>query len=368
MKIAIDAREMVGQIAGKGRYVAEVVKGLAAIDEENTYYLYSKQPLTEKLPKNFHVVIIGGLPGLRQLWLARDAKKKGCDLLFAPTGYLPVVFSLIPTIVTVHDLALFMIKEARPALKTLIAERLLLGLAVRRSKRIIAVSQSTKQDLMDYFRVPDRKINITLLGYDKAVYQPKDSGDETILKHYGLQPGYLLFVGTLEPRKNVVGIITAYSQLPPELRAAHKLVIGGKKGWFYEEIFAKVAELELEREISFLGRVPDEHLPALYRQAAAFVFPSFYEGFGLPIVEALACGTPVITAQNSSLPEVAGTAALYAEAHDPKTISQAMRNLLTDKELAKKLRSQTLVQAANFDWQQTASQTLAIFKEVANAK
>lgn len=364
MKIAIDAREMVGQIAGKGRYVAEVVAGLAKIDNKNSYVLYSKQPLGVKLPANFETVTIGGLPGLRQVWLANDAKRRDCDILFAPTGYLPVVFSRIPTVVTIHDLAVFVSKEARPALRTLIAERLLLGLAARRAQRIISVSESTKRDLIRLFRTPEHKIDVTLLGYDRATYQAKpDQKDAEVLTQYSLQPEYLLFIGTLEPRKNIEGIIRAYAKLSADLQAKHPLVIGGKKGWYYDSIFTTVKELSLEEKVQFLGRVPDEHLPALYRQAKVFLFPSFYEGFGLPPLEAMACGTPVITSNLSSLPEVVGEAGILVNPHSNAELSVAMKKLLSDEELYQSMVQQLPNQVKKFSWDTAATQTLEVFQK-----
>lgn len=360
MKIAIDAREMVGAIAGKGRYVVELVKALASIDKENTYYLYSKEPIDVRLPDNFENVLIGGSPGLRQLWLASDVKQRSCNVLLSPTGYLPTLFSFVPTVTTIHDLALFITKDARPTLKTLIAEKLLLGLAVKKSKKILAVSQSTKDDLVKLFKVPAKKINVTLLGYDRELYKSLGRGDQAILESYTLDPNYLLFIGTLEPRKNITGIIQAYSQLSDELREQYPLVIAGKKGWFYEEIFARVEELKLTKQIKFLGRVPDEHLPALYRQAKVFVFPSFYEGFGLPPLEALASGTPVITSNISSLPEVVGEAGRLVDPTNPDQLAIALREILTDEKLYRELSAKTVDQADTFDWQKTASQTLEV--------
>lgn len=365
MIIAVDAREMVGQIAGKGRYTAEVIKQLATIDHDNSYILYSKQPLELKLPANFTNVIIGGQPGLRQLWLASDAKRRGCQVLFAPTGYLPVIFSRIPSVVTVHDLALFITKDAKPALKTLIAEKLLLGMAARKAKKILAVSQSTKDDLVRLFNTPKQKVTVTPLGYDSTLYTDKNSpDDQKVLKKHSLKPDYLLFIGTLEPRKNIEGIIRAYGQLTAELQAQYPLVIAGKKGWYYDSIFTTVKDLKLEDKIQFLGRVPDEDLPALYRQAKIFLFPSFYEGFGLPVLEALACGTPVISANLSSLPEVVGEAGLLVNPKLPADIASALTILLTDKAKYQTLAQLTTKQAKQFSWQRTAEQTLAAFREV----
>ncbi len=359
LKIAVDAREMTGPLAGKGRYLYEVVKALAKLDFVNDYLLYTKIPLPGQWPKNFRNVIIGGLPGLRQFWLANDVANRGCDLLWAPTGYLPVVLSKVPTVVTVHDLAVFVSPSARPALKTRIAERLLLRLAIHKAAKVITVSASTKRDLIGLFAVPDAKIHVSLLGVDHEIYRDDTStDDDSILRKYQLEPGYLLFIGTLEPRKNIEGLMRAYARTKTD----RPLVIGGQKGWYYQSIFTAVRELRLTSRVHFLGRVPDADLPALYRQAYAFLFPSFYEGFGLPVLEALACGTPVICSNVSSLPEIVGQAGLLIDPSQPKAIAGALQNILDDRTLYTRLKKASVAEAAAFTWQKTAAATLNVFK------
>ncbi len=366
LTIAVDARQIRDSMVGKVRYITEVVHYLGEIDHANHYILYAEDVLPLKLPANFETVILKKSLGLKQLWLARDAKRRGCDVLFAPTAYLPVLFSQIPAVLTVHDLAPFVSPQAKPAWRTLLAERLLLGPAVRRAQQLIAVSEGTKRDIEKVFGVKGQKITVTPLGYDQKRFMPPSSStqeqDQETLDHFKLKPGYLLFVGTLEPRKNIVGLIEAYGQLSAASRQQYRLVIGGGKGWFYEAIFAKVKELHLEEEITFLGRVDDEYLPSLYRQAKLFLFPSFYEGFGLPPLEALACGTPLVAANNSSLPEVVGEAGRLADAHDPKTIAQAIEALLTDPDAYAQVKALTTKQASHFNWRLTAKATLEVLK------
>ncbi len=369
MRIAIDAREMSGQLAGKGRYIYELVRALAELDSSNQYILYSKSELSIALPKNFTKVVIGGKPGLRQLWLANDVKARDCELLFAPTGYLPVIFSKVPVIVTVHDLAIFVTKDTRPALRTLVAERLLLSWAVKKSAAILSVSESTKSDLIRLFKTSEKKIQVTPLGYDQQSYVVKAdaTADKKVLDNYQLTPGYLLFIGTLEPRKNIVSIITAYSQLTSAQQEQYPLVIGGKKGWFYEEIFATVQRLGLENKVHFLGRVEDSELPALYRGAKLFLFPSFYEGFGLPPLEAMACGTPVITSNISSLPEVVGEAGWLVDPHNLLELVEALTILITHEDRYLELKKKAPAQAAQFSWQKTAVLTRELFERVGNS-
>lgn len=364
VRIAIDAREAVGHGAGKGRYIREIIRELSKLDDTNSYFLYSKRPLELELGPNFKNILIGGGTGMRQLWLARDAKQRGCNVLFSPTGYLTTIFSRIPVVQTVHDLAIFTTTEARPALRTLVSEKLLLGHACAKAKRITAVSQSTKDDLIRLFGVPADKISVNYLGYDHELYQPQtSSADEAVLKRYGLNNGeYLFYIGTIEPRKNLVRAMEAYQKLPDELRRGLPFVIAGGLGWHYEAI---VKAAENTAGVKMIGRVEDDALPALYRGCRAFIFPSIYEGFGLPPLEAMACGAPVLTSNVSSLPEVIGDSGLLVAPRESKAISDAMRRLIEDQDLRVKLSAKALKQAATFTWSETAKGVQRLLLEAA---
>lgn len=368
--IAIDARETMGNRAGKGRYIYEIVRNLSRIDHTNHYILYVNEPIDYSVGENFKVVVLPKKFGIKQFWLAWHAYKAKCQVLFAPTAYLPVLFSFIPSVVTVHDLAIFIAKESRPAFRTKLAETLLLKPAAWKAKKVIAVSESGEEDIQKILGLKKSKIATIQEAYDKEAFFPKSpqttDKDKVVLANYNLTPHYLLFIGTLEPRKNVIGLLTAYSQLSNELRHAYPLVIGGKKGWFYEEIFAKVKELNLTENVQFLGRVPDEYLPALYRNAKIFIFPSFYEGFGLPPLEAIACGTPAITSNISSLPEAVGEAGVLINPRKPEEITQTISELLTNASRYNTLVSHSNAQAAKFDWEHAAKETLEVLTSVAS--
>jgi glycosyltransferase involved in cell wall biosynthesis len=191
-----------------------------------------------------------------------------------------------------------------------------------------------------------------------------------VRNRYGLQGPYLLYVGTLHPRKNLVRLVQAFARLPALLSAAGRptpglqLVLAGRKGWLYDDIFAQVRRLDLEDRVILTGYVPDEDLPALLSAARAFVFPSLYEGFGLPVVEAMACGTPVVCANTSSLPEVAGDAALLVDPLDEGAIAAALARLLSDDDLHRELVDRGFRQAARFSWQRCAREALAVLEEV----
>ncbi|QQG49777.1 MAG: glycosyltransferase family 4 protein [Candidatus Berkelbacteria bacterium] len=364
VRIAIDGREAVSHGAGKGRYIREIIRELSKLDHDNDYVIYSKQPLELELGANFESVIIGGTAGLRQLWLARDAQRRGCKVLFSPTGYLTTVFSRIPVVQAVHDLAIFTTPEARPALKTLISERFLLGYACNKARRITAVSQSTKNDLERLFGVPGSKISVDYLGYDHKPYhsQPAE-GDEAVLKQHNLEKGqYLFYVGTIEPRKNLARAITAYQALPSKMKQRFPFIVAGGLGWHYEAIVEAAAN---ERQVRLVGRVADAELPALYRNCRAFIFPSLYEGFGLPPLEAMACGAAVLSSNVSSLPEVIGDGGLLVEPTDITAISSAISRLLTDDTLVSSLGKKAAEQAVNFDWAKTANGVRQLLLEAA---
>lgn len=182
---------------------------------------------------------------------------------------------------------------------------------------------------------------------------------------YGLTPGYLLFVGTLEPRKNLPGLLTAYRILLSRGVNREPLVVVGSRGWFYDEVFARVEALGLGAHVRFLENVPDEDLPALYSGAVLLVMPSFYEGFGLPALEALACGTPVVLSDRGSLPEVGGEAAVYVNPDSPEEIAAGVARVLEDPDLRERLRAAGLAHAARFTWEETARKTLNIYLQVA---
>ena len=229
---------------------------------------------------------------------------------------------------------------------------------------MIAVSRATRDDIIRHFNVELERIDLTSEGFDSSRFNnlPNPS-DKATLGHFNLvSKAYILFLGTLEPRKNVVGLVTAYHQLPDDLRQKYRLVIGGAKGWHYDAIFNSVEQLRLTDEVQFLGRVDDKHLPTLYRHAKLFVFPSFYEGFGLPVVESIACGTPVVTSNVSSLPEVCGQAGYLCDPNSPVSIHDAVYKMLSDDKFYRGIKAKTRQQAKKFSWTDVANRTLESLK------
>jgi len=209
-----------------------------------------------------------------------------------------------------------------------------------------------------------------------ARFQPITDPDTLarVRNRYGLPERFILYVGTIEPRKNLTTLLEAYAALTSRVSNLQypisniHLVIAGRKGWLYEGFFRRLRELGLEREVVFPGFVPDEDLPALYSAAELFVFPSLYEGFGLPPLEAMACGTPVITSNSSSLPEVVGEVGIMVEPRDVRALAEAMELVLTDEGKRREMREKGLRQAARFSWKRTAQETLEVYRSVVGAE
>ncbi|TEU13552.1 MAG: glycosyltransferase [Anaerolineales bacterium] len=263
------------------------------------------------------------------------------------------------TILTVHDLTFMRLPEcAEAGLRAYLNK--VVSPSIERADLLLADSQSTKNDLIELLGVSPDKIEVVYAGVERRFRPMKgEMALRRAKKRYRLDSPFILSLGTLEPRKNFTGLIEAYALMgDKEL----KLVIAGGKGWLYDEIFARVEELGLEDKISFPGFIADEDLPALYNLAELFVFPSLYEGFGLPPLEAMACGTPVVTSDRPSLPEVVGGAGLMVEATDSQELAKAMERVLTDENLRREMREKGLKQAAKFTWEAAAEKLLDVYR------
>ncbi len=304
-------------------------------------------------------------PALRIAWeqvvQPGAARRAHVDLLHEPAFVGPVVGGP-PFVVTVHDLSFLLYPRAfRPFNRIYL--RLVTNLSVQKAKRVIAVSENTKQDLVRTCHLSPNKIDVIYNGLDECFQPLPKEQVEQFRARRGLPERFILFVGTLEPRKNVLRLIEAYAQLPKD---RPPLLLVGGKGWLYDEVFALVADRALTDEVRFVGYVPAEDLPWWYNAAEVFVYPSLYEGFGLPPLEAMACGTPVITSDASSLPEVVGQAALRVDPNDTGMLAQAMERALTDRELYEQLRTAGLVRARGFAWAKTVRHTAQSYRRALN--
>jgi glycosyltransferase involved in cell wall biosynthesis len=266
------------------------------------------------------------------------------------------------SVLTVHDL-IFERYPQHHTWKNRFFLKLGMPLFVRAADAIIAVSRHTKRDIIELYGAPAQKIHVIYEGIDERFSPVDAAGVEAVRQKYTIERPYLLMVGTLEPRKNHVAALHALARLKAD-GFPHCLVIAGGHGWLFDPIQSLVGELQLTPDVIFTGRVPDEDLPALYSGADSFLMPSLYEGFGFPVLEAMACGTPVVCSNVSSLPEVAGDAALLVDPEDEDALAQAVGRVLADPEMSAQLRSRGEEQAARFRWIDCAEATVALYTEL----
>lgn len=287
------------------------------------------------------------------------------DLLHGAVNVSPLL-APCPTVITVHDLSFMRYPQAFPAL-----QRVYLQTQVKRSaraaRRVIAVSEATKRDVVALFGVPADRIDVVYNGVDAAFCPAAPEEIEAFRRRNGLPDRYVLHLGTLEPRKNLVRLVQAFHAARGRGPRDVKLVLAGGKGWGYDDIFAEVSRLGLDQDVLFPGYISDEDLPWWYRGAELFCYPSLLEGFGLPVAEAMACGTPVITSNVSSLPEVAGDACWLIDPTSEEALADALATLLTDKSRAGTLRAKGPQQAAQFTWHRTAEQTATVYRQALSA-
>ncbi len=291
------------------------------------------------------------------------AARSGFDLIHGPVNAVPLA-SRRPSVVTIHDLAFLEYPEQYPAMQ----RRYLTAItraSTRRASRVIAVSNYTGQDVAQRLGVDPAKIVAVPNGVSEEFFPRSDTPELAAFRaRYQLPEQFLLFVGTLQPRKNLIGLIRAYARLPANERIP--LYVVGGEGWMYSGIFDEVRRLGVADEVHFPGYAASETLPLWYSAATAFIYPSFYEGFGLPVLEAMACGAPVVTSNRTSLPEVLGDAGLLVDPDDPDDIANAVRILLTDTSRRVSMASAGLNQARQFTWRRTARETAAVYRDVLN--
>ena len=285
------------------------------------------------------------------------------DLYHSP-DFIPPLRYTGKSVITIHDLA-FLIY---PHFLTKDAARYYgqIDRAVRRADHIIAVSHSTKNDLVRMLGVPEDRITVIYEAADPRMRpMQRDEALQRVQALYGVPDEFILFVSTIEPRKNVGGLLRAYRRLRDDYRLTPALVLAGSPGWLSDDVHSLVTELGLKEHTYFLGRVETDDLPYLYNAARCLVHPAFYEGFGLTPLEAMACGTPTIVSNVSSLPEVVADAALLIDPKQDEEITVALWRILTDKDLVESLRMKGQQRAAGFSWRRAAEQTMAVYREVA---
>lgn len=313
-----------------------------------------------RLPTNRPVVRIFWEQVLQPLALRRA----GINLLHALAFVAPLA-APCPFVVTVYDLSFMRYPEAfRPFNRWYLSR--FTASTVKRAAAVITISESTRQDVITLLGAPPEKVHTIYCGVDTE-FRPLPPEQVAVFKASRQLPDkFILFLGTLEPRKNVDGLISAYARWRQQDPNALPLVIAGGKGWYYRHIFEKVEQLNLTDSIRFPGYVPQNELPLWYNAATLFVYPSHFEGFGLPVLEAMACGTPVITSTAASLPEVAGTqgAARLVNSNDMAGLAAAMAQISKNDDLQIEMSGLGIERAARFSWRKTAQQTLALYRNV----
>ena len=300
-------------------------------------------------------------PLTRIFWeqTAQPLQLRGFDLYHALAFVAPLVLTA-PMVVTVYDLSFLRYPSALSRARRLYL-RSMTALTCARARRIIAISQSTADDLTALLGVPASKIDVTPLGYDKAAFRPRlDTEIAHFRRKHNLPERFWLYVGTLDPRKNLPHLVGAYSRLAPEDRLP--LIFGGGRGWRSKVFFDFIDELGLSDHVKYLGFIPAADLPLWYNCAEAFLYPSVFEGFGLPVLEAMACGTPVLTSNVSSLPEVVGKAGLCLSPDSLDAWTYALKSVKHDAELRESARLLGLERASQFSWARTAELTLASYR------
>jgi glycosyltransferase involved in cell wall biosynthesis len=376
MRIGIDARTLSGRFTGDRTYWRGLIGGLAAIDTENEYILYTRQPVDGEPPivgPNFRWREIPQ-PVNDALWMLRGWPRALSEdrIDVAHTQYnIPLLGTPCPIVTTVHDVSFALFPDLFPRRDRWILNTLV-PRSMQKSVRVIADSESTRRDILRTYksRVPAEKVTTILLAADARFTPPQDgqeSARAVVNTQFGLEEKpYVLSVGVLQPRKNLGVLLDAFGLLklgpdPPP----HKLVIVGKRGWLGQELDRQVAELPavVTRDIVWAGYVADDDLPALYGGADAFCYPSKYEGFGLPPLEAMASGCPVLCVRASSLPEVVGDAAVLLTHDDSTAWANALEKMLSQPSIRERWRTRGLERAAQFSWQKTARETLRVYEE-----
>ena len=367
MRIAIDARKL--RDYGIGTYVRNLLRHLSRIDSTTEYVLLCNGEdcgALEALGENFRTVSDSSAPySIReQLSVPLDLRREGINLFHAPHYVLP---PLTPcrSVVTIHDCIHLRFPQYLPNRLAYGYARASLWIATHRSSRVLTVSEASKRDILKYFHVPEAKINVIYNAIDERFGEAPDEEEVArVRERYQLNDPFVLYAGNIKPHKNLERLIEAFQMLRKGDLEHVKLLIIGDEISKYATLRRAVHHYKLHKHVRFFGFVPDKTLAVLYRLASVFVFPSLYEGFGLPPLEAMASGTPVITSNVSSLPEVVGDAALLIDPYDATQIAAAMRRVLTEPALREDLRQRGLQRVREFSWERSVRRVSEIYGEV----
>jgi glycosyltransferase involved in cell wall biosynthesis len=381
MIVGLDGQALFSPTSGIGVYVRRLVENILALEPDVNFQLHVPVPAKRLFAANrdgagseLAVRYSGRVSvyerrfpparALRWLWrssnfLPLDATMTDIDI-YHGTNFVVPPLSRVPSVVTIFDVIMLL-----PEFGVSMFRREELQRYIDRADAVICISDHTKNDVINFFKVPEEKMRVTLLAADER-FAPIADHDAVsrVTKRLGIEGEYILYTGTMDSRKNILTLVRAFDMLKKEKRIDHKLVLAGKKGWLYEEILESVRTLGLEKDVVFTGFVADDDMPYLYNGAVLFAYPSLYEGFGLPPLEAMACGCPVVTSNTTSLPEVVGDAGLMVDPERPEELADAMGRIIEESELRAGLRARGLLRAAEFSWKRCAGETLEIYRSL----
>jgi len=365
MIVGFDATTLVGRISGVGYYTARLMETLANGAGEGVVerlVVLSNRDVSAAPSDRLHIHR-GGRFRVRSVWmqlfLPRILKRVRPDIVHY-TNYLAPVAAGVPYVVSIHDMSLSLLPSCHTLKKRLLTSSLV-PIVARGARRILVPSESTRRDVVRLLRVDPARVRV--IPYAAApLFRPTTGSPERLAAVYGIRPPYFLYVGTLEPRKNLVRALRAFARVASSL-PDHRFVVVGQRGWKFADVLAEAGRPDLEGRVVLPGYVPEEDLPVLYTHAQAFVYPSLYEGFGLPVVEAMACGAPVLTSNTSSLVEIGEGAALLVDPHDERAIADGLMALATDPALRQRLIAQGRQRATTYSWERTGRETVAAYLE-----
>ena len=366
MRIGLEVSPLAINSTGIPNYILRLLKGLAHIDADNEYFLYTNKriPFSLGLPVNFKVVLLKRPLPRFQLWfqmaLPYRLKREKIDIFHGLFSRLPLVLP-VPGILTVHDLSGY--KMPRFHKRHTYVTNQMFPTFIKKASGIIAVSKFTAEELVSIFPDAAEKTTVVHEASPPEYSEVTEKSElNRVRKKLNLPESFFLFLGTLEPRKNLTKLLEAFQRVSDSI--PHSLVISGSAGWKTKEFFKRLKTSGIEDRVHLTGFVDGKDIPALLSLSDAFIYPSLYEGFGLPILEAMACGTPVITSNVSSMPEIAGEAAYLIDPQSADSIARGISTLAHDEARRKQLRERGLRRAGEFSWEETARKTLQVYREV----
>jgi glycosyltransferase involved in cell wall biosynthesis len=368
MRIAFDGTTLRPGRTGVGYYTEHLLRHLAAQAQDDELVVVSNRPVdtTRPLPSRVRIAATSWrVP--RMVWMQtlapRLLRRERADIVHFTNGMVPLV-SPVPTVVTIHDMSLTLYPRYHPPRRVLL-NRPLVDIAARRADAIITVSQSAKRDIVRLYGLPHERVHVVHEAAAPSFRPVHDSSErDRVRRKYGLADRFILYVGTIEPRKNLPNLIEGFARRWKSGDLPHQLVCAGPYGWLSRDIEDRIERLQIEEAIRFTGYVPFEDLPVLYSLAEMFVFPSLYEGFGLPVIEAMACGTPVITGHVAALAEVGGGAVEQVDNLDAESLGEAMVGLARSRERRENYSALGLQRSQVFSWDHAARETLAVYSRV----